>query len=415
MLTDHTLLHPLTGEKIALPIREIILDSDLPQRAVEDLSKLNIGKRLILISDTHTHEALGKKLKESLKRSFNVEEMVLVPPLHPDASTIVNIRQAAARADVLLAVGSGTINDLCKYAASLEKKPYVVYGTALSMNGYASGNASILVGEYKQSVVAHPPLAIYLDLQVLALAPRRLTLAGLGDSLARVTAQMDWYLSHLLLGTPYDPLPFELLSSHESELLECCDGLVYGDSRALTLLAKLLILSGIGMWLVRGSYPASQGEHMIAHTMEFKHPGLCENLFHGEIIGVTAVTMATLQEKLLATAPILSRKNSSEAINKYFGAKASEFFNEYRKKENILPELDILNARITEVWPALREFAQKQGLSSLHLSKALQKAAALSASDALGWPQQAYHEAIRHAHFTRNRFTFLDIAAGAIT
>ena len=71
-------------------------------------------------------------------------------------------RRSGARArsaDALVAVGSGTINDLCKYAAAKDGKPYVVFATAPSMNGYTSMNAAITVDGHKKTLPAATPRA----------------------------------------------------------------------------------------------------------------------------------------------------------------------------------------------------------------------------------------------------------------
>ena len=84
------------------------------------------------------------------------------------------MRAATAEADALVAVGSGTINDLCKYAAFLDRKPYAVFGTAPSMNGYTSVSAAIT--EHGHQEIACPPprrVGVFLDLAVLRRAPRR--------------------------------------------------------------------------------------------------------------------------------------------------------------------------------------------------------------------------------------------------
>ena len=56
-----------------------------------------------------------------------------------------------------------------------------------------------------------------------------------------------------------------------------------------------------------GSYPASQGEHLIAHTMEMKHGSTLMESYHGEQIGVTTLcTMAEIQEEHSFDAPCSS-------------------------------------------------------------------------------------------------------------
>src|SRR6202008_4909969 len=108
------------------------------------------------------------------------------------------LRTATAGADALIAVGSGTINDLCKFVAARDGKPYAVFGTAPSMNGYTSANAAIIVAGLKASLPTRPPVGVFLALSVLAAAPARMIRSGLGDCLCRPTAQADWLLSHAL-------------------------------------------------------------------------------------------------------------------------------------------------------------------------------------------------------------------------
>ncbi|MCV3769730.1 MAG: iron-containing alcohol dehydrogenase, partial [Wolbachia pipientis] len=50
---------------------------------------------------------------------------------------IVNlVRNKAKDSDLIVALGSGTVNDICKYASYLEGKNYISFPTAASMNGY---------------------------------------------------------------------------------------------------------------------------------------------------------------------------------------------------------------------------------------------------------------------------------------
>nr|WP_255563454.1 iron-containing alcohol dehydrogenase [Wolbachia endosymbiont of Bemisia tabaci] len=129
------------------------------------------------------------------------------------------VRNKAKDSDLMVAFGSGTVNDICKYASYLEKKDYISFPTAASMNGYSSANASILVDGYKKSFGAHLPKAIYIDTDIIANAPPRLTLSGFADFICRSTVQADWLLSHLLLGTEYNELPFKLVRNLEEILL----------------------------------------------------------------------------------------------------------------------------------------------------------------------------------------------------
>ncbi len=76
--------------------------------------------------------------------------------------TVNLVRSRAKDSDLIVALSSGTVNDICKYASYLEGKNYISFPTAASMNGYTSSNASILVDGYKKFLVAHLPRAIYI-------------------------------------------------------------------------------------------------------------------------------------------------------------------------------------------------------------------------------------------------------------
>jgi glycerol-1-phosphate dehydrogenase [NAD(P)+] len=124
-----------------------------------------------VVSDPTTREVLGARVERALASLGSVVPVVLDARPHADAETAAAIAAAAAEADVLVAVGSGTINDLCKYAAARTSKPYVVFATAPSMNGYTSANAAITVNGHKKSLPAKGASGVFIDLDVLV--PRR--------------------------------------------------------------------------------------------------------------------------------------------------------------------------------------------------------------------------------------------------
>lgn len=83
-------------------------------------------------------------------------------------------------------------------------REYRVFATAPSMNGYTSTTASITLDSgLKTTRLDHAAEGVFLDIEVSAGAPQYRIAAGFGDSLCRSTAQIDWYFSHMLLGTEY--------------------------------------------------------------------------------------------------------------------------------------------------------------------------------------------------------------------
>ncbi len=138
---------------------------------------------------------LGGRVEKALAGRYEITSLVLPANSAADDATVARLRAGAGPVDAYVAIGSGTINDLTKYASALEGKPYCVFATAPSMNGYVSLTASITVHGHKLTLPAQAPSGAFFDLGVLADAPARMIRAGLGDSICRTTAQADWLLS----------------------------------------------------------------------------------------------------------------------------------------------------------------------------------------------------------------------------
>lgn len=402
----------MTGKQIACHIDRIALEHGIVANAPDYLKSLDLGRHFALVADDNTYPALGEKLHKALASLGKIIYIPLGSKPVPDEEFIARIRKESAACDALIAVGSGTINDLCKYASFLDGKPYAVFASAPSMNGYASANASITISGHKQSLPAHLPKGLFFDLDVMAEAPRRLINSGLGDALCRSTAQADWLLSHLLLDTPYDETPFQLLAPYEAVLLEESAGLIKGDAEIVKQLVMTLILSGMGMVIAGGSYPASQGEHLIAHTMEMVNGNQIPHTFHGEQIGVTALTMAHMQENLLRKLPELKYKPiDEEAIAAFFGAKAGpSIIKEFKKKALSQLKIKKLNQILPITWETIADRIHQHFIPYGKLQKALQNVRGVTTIEQLGWSVGQYSAAVRHAHYIRNRFTFLDLA-----
>jgi len=390
-------------------ITDIVIEPTLKDAAHALLARIGFaGKKLLLVSDTATHAALGARLAEELA-ALEMATLVFKESPHADEAALNRIRMQ--NFDALIAVGAGTISDLCKYASHLAGKPYAVFPTAPSMNGYCSANASIMLAGVKETRLAHLPEGIFCDVSVLAAAPNRLIQSGLGDSLCRPTAQADWLLSHLLLETDYSPLPFDLLMPYEAELFAHADKLIRGDIMIIALLLKTLLVSGLGMTLSGGSYPASQGEHLIAHTLEMKYGDTLPETYHGEQIGVTTLTMAKLQEERLSHPLTLPPKpHWEESLVSYFGsAKGHALAATSGRKYALYDRFDAIGTRLAGQEKEFRERIKAVTRPEAELRAVLAKADARTEPAHLGISEHDYEIAASRARFIRDRFTFLDM------
>ena len=404
---------PDGGALIGVPIKAVHIERSLRGKEADVVRSLGLGRRMAIVSDPATHTVLGARIESALAGSGAISSVMLDARPHADAETVAKLRRASASADALVAVGSGTINDLCKYAAAQDGKPYVVFATAPSMNGYTSMNAAITVDGHKKSLPAATPVGVFMDLEVMAAAPPRMIRAGLGDSLCRPTAQADWLLSHHLSGTPYRSAPFEMLADDEAILFRAPEALLSGDLDAMRALARTLVLSGLGMTICNGSYPASQGEHLISHYIDMCSPAGRADHFHGEQVAVATLTMARIQEEMLAAGPPRvepSRMTVADLRHRLGPELGESCWREFLPKRLDSNMATTLTKRVADGWDELGARVRAASLSAQLLSSIIKRAGGPTTPEDIGLPPTFYAGAVRNARFLRDRYTFLDLA-----
>nr|WP_253309629.1 iron-containing alcohol dehydrogenase [Rickettsia endosymbiont of Ceutorhynchus assimilis] len=375
----------------------------IPSNTIRPLAKPHIISDAPYILSSQSFET-GIQEKKSASRAGMTPTMGTNLSL-ASLETINLVRNKAKDSDLIVAFGSGTVNDICKYASYLEKKDYISFPTAASMNGYTSANASILVNGYKKSFKAHLPRAIYIDIDILTNAPLRLTLSGFADFICRSTVQADWLLSHLLLGTEYNELPFTLVRDLEQILLREYTALTKRSRKVVLLLMEVLLISGLGMVISKGSYSASQGEHMIAHAMEMvtrDHSSL-----HGEKIAVTTITMANLQEKILSIQNPITNPTTLDVKHITQCFDNIEFVRTFEQKQ-------IMQQKIQEIickeWTNISNLIKQNLLPAKYLQKIFEDLSIPHLPEHLSWNKEQYCKVVDLAFATRDRFTFLDLA-----
>ena len=404
---------PDTGQPVGVATKLLMIGASLAGMEADLVAGLGFGRTIAIISDETTHGILGRRVERALEGRHAVISTVLPNGVHPDGETVEKVRAATAGADALIAVGSGTINDLSKYASALDSKPYAVFATAPSMNGYTSFNAAITMHGHKLSLPAQAPLGAFFDLSVLSAAPSRLIRAGLGDSLCRTTSQADWLLAHLLFGQPYRELPYDLLADDETPLFANSADLVRGDTETMERLVRTLVLSGFGTAIVGNSQPASQGEHLISHYIDMFADASRPLVYHGEQVGVTTLSMARLQERMLETRPVVRGDVQAEADfrAKYGDDLGKSCWDEFSRKRLDASKADAVNARLAADWDTIREKVAAVLLPSTYLLDVMAATGADVTPEAIHLSRPFYEQALQQCREIRSRYTFLDLAS----
>jgi glycerol-1-phosphate dehydrogenase [NAD(P)+] len=260
------------GKYHSTAVKDIVVSSGAAAQ-VPALIEKHTGKKAFLLSDLNTYEAAGKGVEKHLDDAgISYTSFVFQnPDLEPDDRAV---GQAAlyfdTGCDIILGMGSGTINDIGKMLAKVTGCKYIVVCTAPSMDGYASAMSSMIRDGIKVSLPSVCPCAVAADLDIISKAPVRLLQAGLGDMLAKYISLCEWRISNVITGEFYCE---EIASMVRSSLRNCISasaGLKNRDPEAVKVFIEGLILAGLAMSFAESSRPASGIEHYFSHLWEMR-------------------------------------------------------------------------------------------------------------------------------------------------
>lgn len=257
---------------------------------------------ILLVADTNTYQLCGVKVEALLghRRADTLiyrREGLLVP----NEEAIAEMEQLVTeQTDLIVGIGSGVIQDLCKYVSFQKKLPYHIIATAPSMDGYASKGAAMIIGNMKITYHAHVPEAIIGDLDILKTAPMEMIQSGYGDILGKYSCLNDWKLSRVVNGEYFCQEVYDLTYEMLMKTRDLGPRLLERDPEAIGTLMEALVGVGIAMAYVGNSRPASGSEHHLSHFFEVTGIMNGEPYFmHGTDVVFSTVYTQRMREELL--------------------------------------------------------------------------------------------------------------------
>ncbi|NEA30861.1 iron-containing alcohol dehydrogenase family protein [Streptomyces sp. SID13031] len=198
------------------------------------------------------------------------------------------------RYDAIVGIGGGTVLDVTKFAAARLGLPMVAVATNLAHDGIASPISTLDNDAGRGSYGVPAPLAVLVDLDLIAQAPPRSVRSGIGEIVSNLSAIADWQTAHALRGEEIDGLAVSLARTAAQAVMNHPGTIA--DDAFLCVLAEGLVLSGISMVVAGTSRPSSGACHEISHAIDLLHPG--RRAFHGEQVGVGAAFAWSLRGDL---------------------------------------------------------------------------------------------------------------------
>ncbi|QLH08093.1 sn-glycerol-1-phosphate dehydrogenase [Candidatus Nitrosotenuis sp. DW1] len=252
------------------------------------LHSLNEPKKVSVISGRHVKKIIQHKFQKSLLKAGI--KNIWHDANNNDETSIDKIQNDVKKdkSDLIIGMGGGRSVDIAKMISFNLEKPFVSVPTAASHDGIASPFVSIR-GDKPHSVVATAPLGVFVDIDVIKKAPKKLLASGCGDLIAKITAVRDWEIGRDKTGEYFGRYSANLASMSAKILLEASEKRKVPDIREIV---EALISAGVASCIAGSSRPCSGAEHLFSHALDKIAPGIG---LHGEKCGIGAIMMAKLQ------------------------------------------------------------------------------------------------------------------------
>lgn len=345
------------GKTHECPIRHVIIRKG----AMRELAAITGNyQNILLVADENTFGAAGKETEEGLSGKNIVRQIFPgTPLLIPNEEGIAAITEKVPGRDLIVGIGSGVIQDLCKYVSHKENIPYMIVATAPSMDGYASTGAAMILGGMKVTVPSGLPEAIIADPSVLKDAPWPMIQAGYGDIIGKYSCLNDWKLARLIKGEYFCQYIYDTTYDAVLKVRSLAKGLKAREEDSLAALMEALVTVGVMMSFAGSSRPASGSEHHLSHFFEIT--GIERNVPyfpHGIDVGYAAIVTEELREEILsfdkAPAPLPMKKELWETeIRRVYRSVADGIIDLQKNRDN--SHIGTYAGRWEEIKDILRE------------------------------------------------------------
>lgn len=408
--------------------RALRVGADILDQAADLFREQFPGKRALVVADTNTWRVAGERVHQILTEAGIEQESPFVFPaegLHAEFTYVEQLDANLAQHDAIpIAVGSGTINDLCKLCSFRNGRRYMVCGTAASMDGYTSFGASITYQGAKQTFSCPAPLAALVDTRIAAAAPSDMTASGYADLFAKIPAGADWILADALGVEPIKPNIWGIVQDGLHDALADPAGARSGKVETLAPLVEGLILGGFAMQASKSSRPASGADHQFSHLWDMEHHthnGVAPS--HGFKVAIGSLASIAMYECMLNTdmttldveacvAAWPSLEDACAVAAKMFEGSdfpmlgVTEITAKYCDKDELRRQLTVLKMD----WETIKARLRKQLVPFHETQRRFALVGAPTKPEDIGISKDRLRASFIRAQHIRRRFTILDVA-----
>ncbi len=260
------------GREHTASIDDVVIGKGAIKKIPEYIRKYG-AKKAFVLADVNTFEVAGKTVCDILDKSgipyskYVFNDRSLKPSEPAVGSAVMHFD---VKCDILIAVGSGVINDIGKIVSNIAKVKYIIVGTAPSMDGYASASSSMDMDGLKTSLPSRCADVIIGDVDILKNAPLHMLKSGIGDMLAKYVSIAEWRIAHIITGEYYCEEVASLVRKALKKCVDNAEGLLKREEKAVKAVFEGLVIGGIAMAYAGVSRPASGVEHYFSHVWDMR-------------------------------------------------------------------------------------------------------------------------------------------------
>ncbi|MCS7097783.1 MAG: NAD(P)-dependent glycerol-1-phosphate dehydrogenase [Candidatus Methanomethyliaceae archaeon] len=275
---------------INLP-RFVIVGSEVLGKVGEILKKLNYEGEILIACGEGITKGVAERIEINLdKRIYSVHKVIVKDSTYEEVD-MVSRAIDEIKAKIVIGVGGGKTIDVAKLASFNRGVQFISIPTSATHDGISSPVASLKGEKGSISIMAHPPIALIADMELIINSPRRHIISGVGDIIAKFTAVRDWSLAHRLKGEYYGEHAASLALMSAKLVAKNSELIARGLEAGIRVLVEALISCGYAMCIAGSSRPCSGSEHLFAHALERI---IGNRTYHGERCGIGTIMMMYL-------------------------------------------------------------------------------------------------------------------------
>lgn len=412
-------------------IKSIEIGEHILDRVPEAFNKFFPSCKAIVVADANTWAAAGEEVYNHLVNASVPVAKFLFSEVgfHADWVYIEQLDELIAKEKgILVAVGSGVINDLAKLSSYRAGQQYMCVATAASVDGYCSSSSSITDQRgAKCSMAASSPVVIVADTAVLGAAPNPYTAAGYADLAAKVSAGAEWMIADLFGTEPIHELGWSLTQDSLKDMISDPDGIRAGDPKAVEKLFVGLSLAGIGMEVAGSSRPASCSDHLYNHYLDMTHHTFNgKSQSHGFQVAVGELVVCALFDAFLEMD--MSKIDVDKCVENWPGLESEQQraldmfkdfpvptlgYEEITKKWQTAEEVRVELQKVKDTWPELKEKLRNQCYSYEKMKDLFARAGVPTCGEDIGVSNAQLKKMTDFVQLMRWRINLLDLAKRA--